>query len=164
VPYQTFKASDGWIIVACGNDGQYGKFVAVGGMPELARDARFARPADRVRQRELLVPLLRTMVAKQTSQWWIEQLEAATVPCGAINTLDQVFENPQVQARAMRIDIEREDSGPVKLVASPMKFSQTPLRYNKPPPRLGEHTSEILQDWLGKDAPQIAQWKEDGIV
>ncbi len=164
VPYQTFKASDGWIIVACGNDGQYGKFVTVGGMPELAGDPRFARPADRVRQREVLVPILREMVGKQSSQWWIEHLEAATVPCGAINTLDQVFENPQVQARAMRINIEREDSGPVKLVASPMKFSQTPLRYTVPPPRLGEHTAEILHDWLGKNTQEIAQWKDEGIL
>ncbi len=156
VPYQTFKTSDRWIIVAVGNDGQYRRFCEIGGCPELVSDPRFARNAGRVRNREALIALLVPMMAAQPADYWLERLEAAGVPCGPINDLDQVFRNPQVRARGLRIDVPREDAGPVPLVGSPMRFSATPVSYRRAPPRLGEHTNEVLGEILGYDAAQIA--------
>jgi formyl-CoA transferase len=157
VPYQTFKASDGWIIIAVGNDEQFRRFCEVGGRPELHADARFRRVQDRIRNRELLVPLLAEMVAARSSRQWIDDLERANVPCGPINDIAQVFENPQVKARGLRIDMEREDAGPVKLVGSPIRLSATPVRYTLPPPRMGEHTTEVLRNLLGYSEQQIAE-------
>ena len=156
VPYQTFKASDGWIIVATGNDDQYRRLCEAGGHPELATDPRFARVQDRIRGRDTLVPLLIDMVGARSSAHWIDALEKAGVPCGPINDLAQVFDNPQVKARQLRIDIERADSGPVKLVANPVKYSATPAAYDLPPPRLGEHTEQVLGSLLGYDQAKIA--------
>jgi formyl-CoA transferase len=162
VPYQTFKASDGWIIVAVGNDGQFRRFVELGGEPAFADDPRFLRVQDRIRNREALVPLLTAMVARRTQAAWIDGMEAAGVPCGPINDLRQVFENPQVQARGMRIAIDRADVGPVALVANPVKASRTPPSYRLPPPRLGEHTDAVLSEVLGWDAGRIAATRAAG--
>ncbi|MFN9776125.1 MAG: CaiB/BaiF CoA transferase family protein [Burkholderiales bacterium] len=164
VPYQTFRASDGWIIVAVGNDGQFRRFVELGGRAELADDARFARVQDRIRNREALIPELERMIATRTQQQWIDGMEAAGVPCGPINDLKQVFENPQVRARGLRIDIDREDAGPVALVANPVKASRTPPAYRLPPPRLGEHTDAVLSGVLGWDAARIAAAREAGAI
>jgi formyl-CoA transferase len=164
VPYQTFATSDGHIIVAVGNDGQYQKFVAAGGRPELAADERFATNPMRVRHRDILVPLLAEMVRTRTKQQWIDLLEAAGVPCGPINNLDEVFVNPQVAARKLRIDLPHPTGGTVKLVGSPMKLSATPPRYDMPPPLLGQHTEEVLRDVLGHNAAQIAALREKGII
>jgi crotonobetainyl-CoA:carnitine CoA-transferase CaiB-like acyl-CoA transferase len=164
VPYQTFRASDGWIIVAVGNDGQFRRFVELGGRAELADEPRFARVQDRIRNRDALIPLLADMIAARTQQQWIDGMEAAGVPCGPINDLGQVFENPQVQARGMRIDIERGDAGPVKLVANPVKASLTPPAYRLPPPRLGEHTEAVLSGVLGWDAARIAAARAAGAI
>ncbi len=164
VPYQTFKASDGWIIVAVGNDGQFRRFVELGGRGALADDPRFARVQDRIRNRSALIPLLEAMIAERTQQAWIDGMEAAGVPCGPINDVRQVFENPQVQARGMRIDLEREDAGPVKLVANPVKASRTPPSYRRAPPRLGEHTDEVLSSVLGWDADRIAAARAAGTI
>jgi glutaryl-CoA transferase len=164
VPYQTFATSDGHIIVAVGNDGQYQKFVAAGGRPELAADERFATNPMRVRHRDILVPLLAEMVRTRTKQQWIDLLEAAGVPCGPINNLDEVFVNPQVAARKLRIDLPHPTAGTVKLVGSPMKLSATPPRYDMPPPLLGQHTEEVLRDVLGHNAAQIAALREKGII
>ncbi|MCX7230330.1 MAG: CaiB/BaiF CoA-transferase family protein [Burkholderiales bacterium] len=164
VPYQTFKASDGWIIVAVGNDGQFRRFVELGGEPALADDPRFLRVQDRIRNRGALVPLLTEMVARRTQAAWIDGMEAAGVPCGPINDLRQVFENPQVQARGMRIAIDRADAGPVALVANPVKASRTPPSYRLPPPRLGEHTDAVLSEVLGWDAGRIAAARAAGAI
>ena len=164
VPYQTFQASDGWIIVAVGNDGQFKRFVEIGGRPELADDPRFVRVQDRIRHREALIPLLAEMVAGQSQAAWIAAMEAAGVPCGPINDLKQVFETPQVQAREMRIEIERSDAGPVALVAHPLKASRTPPTYRRPPPRLGEHTDAVLAEVLGWDAARIERARAEGAI
>jgi crotonobetainyl-CoA:carnitine CoA-transferase CaiB-like acyl-CoA transferase len=148
VPYQAFKASDMWIILAVGNDDQFKRFCEAAGAPELAADPRFARVPGRVRNRETLVPILAEIIARRTGQDWIDSLETAGVPCGPINNLAQVFDNPQVQARGMRQSIDREDSGPVELVTNPVRFSATPTRLYRPPPRLGEHTAEVLREVL----------------
>jgi crotonobetainyl-CoA:carnitine CoA-transferase CaiB-like acyl-CoA transferase len=155
VPYQTFKASDQWIIVACGNDEQYRRFCEAGESPELASDSRFNRVQDRIRNRDALIPLLEAMVARRTAQYWTDALERAGVPCGPINDLPQVFDNPQVKARGLQIGIERDDAGTVPLVGNPVKYSATPPIYRRAPPRLGEHTAEVLSEVLGMSAAEI---------
>lgn len=164
VPYQTFRTADGWIIVATGNDGQFKRFCELGGSPELVTDPRFVRMADRIRNREALVPLLARMVAQRDSAYWIDGLAEAGVPCGPINDLRQVFENPQVQARQMRLDLTRADADPVRLVANPIKASVTPPRYELPPPRLGEHTDAVLTRILGHSPEQIATLRREGVI
>ncbi|MEO8806990.1 MAG: CaiB/BaiF CoA-transferase family protein [Burkholderiaceae bacterium] len=147
VPYQVFEVADGHMIVAVGNDSQFAKFCEVAGQPELARDARFARNANRVRHRAVLVPLLAACMKQRTRADWLGALEAAKVPCGPINDLADVFADPQVLARHMTVEMPHPLSGSVRLVASPMKFSATPVQYRRPPPLLGEHTAQILGEF-----------------
>jgi len=156
VPYQAFRCADQWMIVAVGNDGQFARMCEIGGRSALAADPRFASNADRIRNREVLIPLVAGMIAERTMNEWITAFEAAGVPCGPINDLAQVFEMPQVQARGLRVDIEREDAGPVPLVGSPIRFSATPVRYDLPPPRLGEHTEAVLREVAGYDDARLA--------
>jgi crotonobetainyl-CoA:carnitine CoA-transferase CaiB-like acyl-CoA transferase len=144
--------------------GQFRRFVELGGRAALADDPRFARVQDRIRNRDALIPLLASMVAQRTQQQWIDGMETAGVPCGPINDLRQVFENPQVQARGMRVDVERADTGPVRLVANPVKASRTPPQYRLPPPRLGEHTDEVLSGVLGWDAARIDAARAAGAI
>lgn len=164
VPYQTFATADGHIIVAAGNDLQYSKFVELGGQPELASDARFSTNPERVKHRQLLVPILAEMVKQKTKAEWISLLEQAGVPCGPINTLDEVFNDPQVQARQMQVNLSHPLAGEVKLVGSPMKLSLTPVQYQLPPPLLGQHTAQILSQRLGYSAEQLASLKQQGII
>jgi crotonobetainyl-CoA:carnitine CoA-transferase CaiB-like acyl-CoA transferase len=164
VPYQTFRTADGDIILACGNDNLFRKFCEVGGCEHLAKDERFATNGRRVENRAVLTPLLADVFAKRTTREWVEALEAAGVPNGPINNLKQVFEEPQVVARGVKIELEHPSAGRVPLVASPMRFSATPLEYKRPPPTLGQHTDEILKDILGMDAPAIAKLRETKIV
>jgi len=119
---------------------------------------------DRVRNREALIPLLADMVAPYTGQHWIDALEKAGVPCGPINDFRQVYENPQVQARGMCIELPREDAGAVKLVANPIKASRTPPAYRSAPPRLGQHTDSVLRQVLGWDEAQIAAARSAGSI
>ncbi|MES2322608.1 MAG: CaiB/BaiF CoA-transferase family protein [Pseudomonadota bacterium] len=164
VPYQTFAAADGHIIVATGNDGQYQKFVEAGNRPDLASDARFATNPLRLQHRDVLVPLLADMVRTRTRDQWIAQLEAVGVPCGPINDLHDVFENPQVKARGTAIEMDHPSAGKVKLVRSPMKMSVTPADAALPPPMLGQHTDEVLRDLLGRSEQQIAALRDKGVL
>ena len=156
-PYQTFKSSTDWIIVAAGNDEQFRKLCSAGGRLDIPVDARFNSNPNRVRNRDALIPQLKEMFSAQSAEWWVQTLEAVGVPCGPINNLEQTFKNPQVQARGLRLTIDREDSGPVPLVGSPIKFSKTPVKYTLPPPRLGEHTQEVLANLLGYSEDQIRE-------
>jgi formyl-CoA transferase len=160
VPYQTFQTSDGWIIVAVGNDGQFRKFVEAGGRPELADDPRFATNPERVRHRDTLVPILADMVRTQTKMEWIGALEAAGVPCGPINDLAEVFDNDQVVARGMQVDLPHPTGATVKLVRNPIRMSETPPRVESHPPTLGEHTDTVLREVLGMNDAQIAELRE----
>ncbi|UGQ47469.1 CaiB/BaiF CoA transferase family protein [Massilia endophytica] len=164
VPYQTFACSDGYIIVATGNDGQYVKFVEAGGRPELAADPRFVTNPLRVQNRDVLVPMLAEMVLTKTRDEWIDLLEAVGVPCGPINDIGEVYQNPQVKAREMVVDVPHPVAGSMKLVRSPMRLSATPADASVAPPMLGQHTDAILRDLLGHSDADIATLRERGIL
>lgn len=159
VPYQTFQTSDGWIIVAVGNDGQFRKFVEAGGRPELADDERFATNPARVRQRDTLVPILAEMVKTRGKDAWLGALEAAGVPCGPINDLDEVFDNEQVVARGMQVELPHPCGANVKLVRNPIRMSATPPEARSAPPLLGAQTDDVLRELLGYDDAQLAALK-----
>ncbi|MDR5751066.1 MULTISPECIES: CaiB/BaiF CoA-transferase family protein [unclassified Caballeronia] len=164
VPYQTFQTSDGWIIVAVGNDGQFRKFVEAGGRPELADDPRFSTNPSRVRNRETLVPILAAMVRERGKHDWLAALEAAGVPCGPINDLGEVFDDPQVVARGMQVELPHPSGAQVKLVRSPIKMSATPPEARLHPPMLGEHTDSVLRELLGYDDARIARLRESKAI
>jgi formyl-CoA transferase len=164
VPYQPFKTKDGDVILACGNDNLFGKFCEVAGCGHLAKDPRFATNAKRVENREEITRLLAGIFAARTTRDWCEALERAGVPNGPINNLKQVFEEPQVAARGMKIELEHAVAGKVPLIASPMKFSETKLEFRTPPPVLGQHTDEVLRSLLGMDAAAISQLRADGVI
>lgn len=163
VPYQVFEVADGHMILAVGNDTQFAKYCEVAGRPELARDPRFARNADRVRHRAVLVPMLAEVMRTRTRADWLSALEAAKVPCGPINDLADVFADPQVQARGMTVEMPHPLADRVRLVASPMKFSATPVQYRRPPPLLGEHTDEVLAE-AGLTAEERAALRAAGVT
>jgi crotonobetainyl-CoA:carnitine CoA-transferase CaiB-like acyl-CoA transferase len=163
VPYQVFEAADGHMILAVGNDGQFAKFCEVAGRPELATDPRFARNADRVRHRAVLVPMLAELMRQRPKAQWLGALEAAKVPCGPINDLAEVFADPQVQARGMTVELPHPLAERVKLVASPMKLSATPVQYRRPPPLLGEHTDEVLLE-AGLRADEVTALRAAGVL
>ncbi|PAK16412.1 CoA transferase [Burkholderia ubonensis] len=159
VPYQTFQTRDGWIIVAVGNDGQFRKFVEAGGRPELADDERFATNPARVRHRDTLVPILADMVRTLDKNAWIAALEAAGVPCGPINDLEEVFDDEQVVARGMKVELPHPCGANVKLVRNPIRMSATPPDARSAPPLLGAHTDAVLRELLGYDDERIAALK-----
>jgi crotonobetainyl-CoA:carnitine CoA-transferase CaiB-like acyl-CoA transferase len=170
VPYQVFEvapAADGskdHIILAVGNDGQFAKFCQVAGRPELASDPRFAKNRDRVGNRAVLVPLLEQVLKTRGKQEWLRALEAAKVPCGAINNLAEVFADPQVRERGMVHQWDHPLSGPLDLVASPLKLGGTPVRSDRPPPLLGQHTEEVLRELLGADDDRIARLRAQEVI
>ncbi len=164
VPYQTFEASDGHVIVAVGNDGQFRKLCEVAGCPELAGDERFATNPARVKHRNVLVPLLAARIRERPVQTWADALEEAGVPCGPINDIGQAFADPQVRARGMRVEMRHPTAGTVPLVASPIRLSRTPPEYRRAPPTLGQHTDEVLSERLGYDAQAISALRAAGVI
>ena len=144
VPYQVFEASDGHLIVAVGNDAQFRSFAQELGHPEWADNPRFARNSGRVTHREELVPLLARVMLSRTRDNWLLALESAGIPAGPINTMEQVYQDPQVVARGLRLDLPTGQGGQLPSVASPLRLSATPVQYRSAPPRLGEHTREVL--------------------
>ena len=163
VPYQVFEVADGHLILAVGNDGQFARFCAVAGCADLPQDPRFASNANRVRHRDTLVPLLAERLKLRTRNDWLSTLEAAKVPCGPINDLADVFADPQVQERAMRVAVPHPHTDTLELVASPMKLSATPVQLRRAPPLLGQHTDEVL-DELGVAAAQRQQLRDRGVI
>ena len=148
VPYQSFQASDGWFVVAVGNDRQFVKMCEVIGKSELVIDERFTTNSARVQNRDALIAILKPVFLTKTVDEWLA-LIGDEFPCGPINNLEQVFSMPQVEAREMLIHIQHPTIGELPLVGSPLKFSDTPVEYKLPPPRLGEHTEEVLKELLG---------------
>lgn len=163
VPYQVFDAADGQFVIAVGNDSQFAKFCEVAEC-DYARDARFKKNADRVRNREVLVPLLADVLRRRRVAEWVALLEPLGIPVGPINNLAQVFEHPQVKQRGMRIDLPHPLSGSVPLVASPIKMSLTPPLPTSAPPTLGQHSREVLREHLGVDETRFAELHAKGIV
>jgi crotonobetainyl-CoA:carnitine CoA-transferase CaiB-like acyl-CoA transferase len=164
VPYQPFRTADGDVIVACGNDNLYRKFCAAAGCSALADDPRFVTNGKRVENRAELTRLLAEVFSQRSTREWVGLLDAAGVPNGPINDVAQVFEEPQVKARAVRIEIEHAGGAKLPMVASPMRFSHTPLEYRLAPPRLGQHTEEVLSGLLGKTDAQIAELRGAGVI
>jgi crotonobetainyl-CoA:carnitine CoA-transferase CaiB-like acyl-CoA transferase len=164
VPYQTFKTADGAIILACGNDNLFRKFCEVANCMEFTTDAKFSTNGARVNNRAEITNLLNAVFAKRSTKEWVKLLDDAGVANGPINTLQQVFEEPQVIARGMKIELPHAVAGKVSLVASPMRFSGTPIKHEVPPPALGQHTDEILRKSLNKSDAEIAKLKADGVV
>jgi formyl-CoA transferase len=164
VPYQVFAAADGHVVVTVGNDSQFIKFCEVIGTPHLATDARYRRNADRVRNRDELIGQLEAVVRAKPVAFWTEHLDAAGVPCGAINDIAHALADPQVVARNLRIDLTHALAGQVPMVANPIKLSATPPSYELPPPLLGEHTASVLSEYAGVSAEQLHALKSRGIV
>jgi len=156
VPYNVFACADGHLILAVGNDAQFAKFCAAAGKAEWAADPRFAKNADRVRNRDTLVPLVAAVVSARSQRAWLAALEPLGIPCGPINRLDQVFADPQVVSRGLRMDLRHPLAGTVPQVRAPLGLSATPLAYDRAPPLLGEHTAAVLSDRLGLTTDAIA--------
>jgi formyl-CoA transferase len=164
VPYQAFKVADGWLIIACGNDSQFRKLMEVAGDAALASDERFATNPQRVRHRDVLLPLLQPLFLRKSRSQWIAQLEAAGVPCGPINDLGDVFNDPQVQARQMQLDLPHPTAGQVSVPASAIKMSATPVEYRSAPPLLGEHTDEVLRHMAGLEPHDIESLRQKQVI
>ena len=164
VPYQDFPSADGNFILAVGNDGQFRKFCEVAGIANLADDPRFVTNKARVAHRVELIPLLRQATVFKTTAQWVELLEKAGVPCGPINDLQQVFADPQVQARGLRLDLPNALGSSTPQVASPLRLSETPVAYRSAPPLLGQHTETLLQRLLGMSETQVAELRKAGVI
>ncbi len=166
VPYQMFQAKDGPMVVAVGNDGQFGKLCALLGLGDLPKDARFLTNPLRVKNRNALVPQLEAAFAKATTAEWIEKLTQLGVPCGPLNDLQQVFDDPHVKSRGVetRIPHARAAAGSVPAVANPARLSATPPTYERAAPLLGEHTHEILSGVLGLTDADIDKLRTDGVI
>jgi crotonobetainyl-CoA:carnitine CoA-transferase CaiB-like acyl-CoA transferase len=147
-----------------GNDRQFARFCELAGRPDLATDERFATNAARVHSREVLIPIVRDLMVGRSSQAWLEVLEQAGIPSGPIDTLDKVFENPQLRHREMRVELPHPLAGTVPLVASPLRLSASPVQYRQPPPTLGQHTDEVLKELLGLQDADIQALRAEGTI
>jgi crotonobetainyl-CoA:carnitine CoA-transferase CaiB-like acyl-CoA transferase len=164
VPYETFEAADGWINLGVANDDLWQRFCTAAERPDLKADARFAKASDRVRNREILVPLVRSVVKERTRDDWLKRLDKAGVPSGAIRTVGEVCESEVLKARDMVAEMRHASAGTVKAIKSPMHLSATPLDGYAPPPRLGEHTREVLTGLLGYSAGDFERLARDKVV
>jgi crotonobetainyl-CoA:carnitine CoA-transferase CaiB-like acyl-CoA transferase len=163
-PYQMFETADDPVIVAVGNDEQYRRLCELMAAPELATDERFARMSGRLKNRAALIAIITERMKTRPRAFWLEGLERLGVPCGVVNRLDQVFADPQVKARGLRIDVPHPTAGTVPMVKSPIVMSATPPEHRRPPPLLGQHTEEVLARVLGKGAEEIARLRAAGVV
>lgn len=154
VPSQMFECSDGFLVLVVGNDPQFRRFAEVVGQPKLADEERFSSNGLRVRNREILVPLLEEIFRRSPKAYWLDKLEAAGIASGPINEISDVFSAPQIAARDMVVEVEHSTGSPLKLVANPLRMSETPLTRYEPPPVLGQHTMELLSGVLGLGIPR----------
>ena len=166
VPYQVFQTSDSFFVLAVGNEIQFRKFCEFAGAPELPEDPRFKTNTDRVKNRKILAPMLNELTQRNSTQFWLEGLEKLQVPCGPVNTIKDVFDDPQIQHREMEISMHHPLSGKgdVSLIGSPIKMSATPVSYRHAPPTLGQHTNEILAEMLGMDEEEYKELAQKGVV
>lgn len=166
VPYETFPASDKTFILAVGNDGQFSKFCSAASAEHLSVDERFARNVDRVRNRDVLIPILQDLTRQKSAAEWIELLEGAGVPCGPINTIPDIFADPQIQHREMKVEMPHPTagSGTVPLIGNPLKLSETPVQYDRPPPVRGADTNSVLASKLHLSDEEIAELTDAGVI
>lgn len=163
-PYETYRCRDGYINLGVGNDAQWRNFCRAAGDANLADDPRFRTNADRVRHRQELNAVLEPLIQQRTRQEWVELMRAAGVPCGLIRSVQEVCESPQVQARQMIVAIDHPTAGRVRLTGLPIKLSETPGAVETPPPLLGQHTAEVLADWLGLPAAEVERLRAAGAL
>ena len=166
VPYAVFPTSDGNIIIAVGNDEQFRRFCEFAGIPDVAKDERYAKNEARVRNRAEVSKIVANVMSKKPTAYWIDGLEKNKISCGPINKIDQVFADEQVQARGMEIEMPHPAAGgkPVKLIGSPIKMSGTPVTYRAAPPMMGQHTDDVLKELLGLDAKAVAELRAKGAI
>jgi crotonobetainyl-CoA:carnitine CoA-transferase CaiB-like acyl-CoA transferase len=164
VPYQVFQTSDGYVVLSIGNDPTFKRFCETFGLAALLEDARFSTNAARVENRRLVTDTLAPVMLGQTTAWWVDRLEAAKIGCGPINTIEQVFADPQVKARGVLVEMTRPDGGTVQVVANPVRLSETPADYRIAPPALGQHTDEVLSGLLGLGADELADLRRRGVI
>jgi len=166
VPYQSFKTADGDIVMAVGNDGQFERFCEFAECMEMTTDPRFSTNGERVKNREIIVPLIRDIIMKKPSKHWLKGLEARSVSCGPINRLDEVFADEQVKFREMQLKMDHPATGdrPIDLIASPIRMSETPTSYRHSPPILGQHTDEVLREIGEFTDDEIAGFRAEGVI
>lgn len=164
VPYQVMPAADGYFMLAVGNDGQFARLCEVIGEPQLAADPRYATNNARVAHRAVLVPYLQQRLRMRPVNEWLAALEHAVVPANPVNRIDQVFDDPQVQARGLRIELPHGDGSKVAMVRNPLKFSATPLQYTQAAPVLGQHTAQVLGEVLAMDDAQLQALQAQGVI
>jgi crotonobetainyl-CoA:carnitine CoA-transferase CaiB-like acyl-CoA transferase len=163
VPYQVFPTSNGHVILGANNDQQFRRLCEFAGAPELAQDPRFATNALRLEHRDDLVARISELTQSQTTEHWVDGLVKVGLPCGPVSNVEQVFADPQVIHREMKISMAHP-AAEVPLIGSPIKMSATPVRYRRPPPRLGEHTDEVLEQFLGLAAAERTALRQAGII
>jgi glutaryl-CoA transferase len=164
VPYQSLATADGHIILAVGNDFQFKRFCELVNNPELAHDPRFISNKERVRNRAILIPIIEKIMKQRNSEEWLKKLDEENIPCGPINSIDEVFANEQIRHRGMQLEIEHPVAEKISMVANPINFSKTPNTYDRPPPLLAEHTNEILTELLDLDETKINALKNAGVI
>jgi formyl-CoA transferase len=164
VPYEVFPTADGHIILAVGNDSQFASFCQAAGRAELAQEPRFRTMSQRIIHRGELIPLIAEVMRTRSKGEWIETLEAANVPCGPINNMKEVFEDPQVRHRELRVDMPHPLGGTAPVVRSPLRLSATPVEYRLAPPTLGQHNAEILKGLLGRSDADLDRLRDAGIL
>jgi len=164
VPYGVYPSQDGHIILAVGNDDQWQRLCKVLGDETLVKDVRFTRVTDRIVNRTELDKALNAGLSAKTSATWLREFEANGVPCGPINNYREVFENEQVIHRGLKLELERDDGARVGCAASPLRLTTTPPSYELPPPRLGQHTDEVLKTALNLSDAEIAVLKNSGAI
>ena len=163
-PFEVFESADGYVVIAIGNNELWRKFCEHVDRPELINDERFHTNALRTENHESLFPILAEIMCRRTTDAWVGALEAIGVPCGPVNTVDKVANDPQVLAREMIAEVEHDITGTVQIPGIPIKLSETPGQIDAPAPNLGEHTLEVLTGLLGLGAEEVNQLKQDGIV
>jgi crotonobetainyl-CoA:carnitine CoA-transferase CaiB-like acyl-CoA transferase len=164
VPYQTFQTADGFIILTIGNDSQFADLCEVAQCQTLIHDPDFATNQARVRNRDVVIERLTNIIKAKNSEFWLQQLEIKGVPCGPINDIAQVFENPQIKHRKMLGELTHPENGKVPTVANPINFSRTPIVYKQAPPKLGEHTESVLTELLGYDRNAINELRHSKVI
>lgn len=163
-PYQEFPTKDGYMILAVGNDPTFERFCKAFGQEALLADERFATNPNRVANRDLVTQTLTPLTKSRTTTEWVDALEALKIACGPINTLEQVFADPHVQARGMRVKMAHASGQEIEVIANPVKMSATPADYRVPPPTLGQHNDQVLRGLLGMTDAEVAALREKGVL